>query len=194
MRLPFLLSSLFVLGSLGRAAAQASPASSPTTTAITIEDATPYTTERDSLWQRAARVRARTQARIGLFRSSSFAIRGTRRKVESYAVTKASNTSRSVRYVRVKHAISKHKTTGAEVEKYFYYDLAGRLLLAEYYEAHQLVRLELEEYPLRGGREYGTVFRRAQWLRGGYLHLATHAQENRGTIQHYYYAEQQAPR
>lgn len=192
MRLSFLLSSFFVLGSLGQAAAQTSPAPS-ITPALTTKEATPYTIERDSLWQRAARVRARTQARIGRFRKSAFAVRGTRRKVESYAVLQAKSGSGGVRYARVKRDISKYKTTGAELEKRFYYGITGRLLLAEYYEAHQLVRLELYEYPLREGREYGTVFREAQWLRGDYLHLTTHVQENRGMIKHYYYTEEHAP-
>ena len=66
-----------------------------------MEDATPYTIERDSLWLRAARVRARTQARIGMFRQSSFAVRGTRRKVESYATFRATPTPRNARRTRV---------------------------------------------------------------------------------------------
>jgi len=195
MRLPFLVSSLFVLGSLGQAAAQTISSPSVLTTVATTEGpTTPYAIERDSLWRRAGRVRAATQARIGRFRKSAFAVGGTRRKVESYAVLQAKSGSGSVRYARVKREISKHKTTGAELEKRFYYGITGRLLLAEYYEAHQLVRLELYEYPMREGREYGTVFREAQWLRGDYLHLTTHAQENRGTMKHYYYTEEQAPR
>jgi hypothetical protein len=194
MRLSFLLSSLFVLGSLGQASAQTSPAPSITTTVTTTEYTMPYTTERDSLWRRAERVRARTQARIALFRKSSFAVRGTRRKVESYALLKAKSGSGSVRYVRIKREISKYKTAGAEIEKRFYYGLAGRLLLAEYYEGQQLVRLELQEYPVREGSEYGTVFREMQWLRGDYLHLITHEQENRGKSKHYYYTEERAPR
>jgi hypothetical protein len=198
MRLPFLLSSLFVLGALGQAAAQGT--SSPSVSvqdinsSVSTEFVTPYTTERDSLWRRAERVRARTQARIALFRKSSFAVRGTRRKVESYALLKAKSGSSSVRYVRIKREISKHKTAGAEIEKRFYYGLAGRLLLAEYYEGQQLVRLELQEYPVREGSEYGTVFREMQWLRGDYLHLITHEQENRGKSKHYYYTEERAPR
>jgi hypothetical protein len=154
----------------------------------------PYTIERDSMERRAARVRVRTASRIGLFRASSLAIEGTRRKVISYAKLKPNNTSGSVRYTRVKREISKHKTTGADIEKRYYYGLAGRLLLAEYYEQHQLVRLTLHEYPLREGNEYGTVFRTTQWVRGDYLHLTTHAQENKGTITHHYYTEDRAPR
>jgi hypothetical protein len=193
MRLPFLSGILFVLVSRGQAAAQV--VSSPEVTIVTTTtSATPYTTERDSLWRRAERVRTRTQARIALFRKSSFAVRGTRRKVESYALLKAKSGSGSVRYVRVKREISKHKTAGAEIEKRFYYGLAGRLLLAEYYEGQQLVRLELQEYPAREGSEYGSVFRETQWLRGDYLHLITHEQENRSKSKHYYYTEERAPR
>jgi hypothetical protein len=193
MRLPILLSSLFLVSSLGRVAAQTSSFQSVTTTVETTEDTTPYTMERDSMRQRVNRVHARTEARIKLFRQSSFALGGTCHKVESYAALRATPTSHTIRYSRVKHEISKHKTTGAEVEKRFYYSLSNRLLLAEYYEQHQLVRLELHEYPLREGNEYGTVFRDTQWLRGDYLHLATHAQENRGKITHYYYTESHPP-
>ena len=155
---------------------------------------TPYTTERDSMERRAARIRVRTASRIGLFRVSTLAIKGTRRKVVSYAKLKPQNTSGSVHLTRVKREISKHKTTGADIEKRYYYGLAGRLLLAEYYEQHQLVRLELHEYPMRDGNEYGTVFRTTQWVRGNYLHLTTHAQENKSTIKHYYYTEERTPR
>jgi hypothetical protein len=155
---------------------------------------TPYTIERDSMARRAARVRFRTAGRIGIFRVSSFAIKGTRRKVVSYAKLKPQKTSGGVRYTQVKREISKHKTNGAEIEKRYYYGLAGRLLLAEYYEQHQLVRLELHEYPLREGNEYGTVFRSTRWVRGDYLHLTTYAQEGRGTITQYYYTEERTPR
>ena len=191
-----LLSSLFLLGSLGQVAAQSVAFPSvptDTTTSITTEMATPYTTERDSMNQRADRVRARTEARIAQFRTSNLALGGTRRKVESYAQLKGKSAAGSLRYTRVKHEIDKHKTTGTEVEKRFYYGLGDRLLLAEYYEHHQLMRLELYEYPLREGNEYGTVFRDTQWLRGDYLHLTTHAQESRGKIMHYYYTAPHAP-
>lgn len=56
------------------------------------------------------------------------------------------------------------------------------------------MRLELHEYPMRDGNEYGTVFRTTQWVRGNYLHLTTHAQENKSTIKHYYYTEERTPR
>jgi hypothetical protein len=194
MRLSFLVSSFLVLGSLGQAAAQ--PTSSPavlTTVTTTEGPTTPYAIERDSLWRRAGRVRARTEARIAKFRGSNMALGGTSRTVESYAQLKGKSSAGSLRYTRVKREISKHKTTGAEVEKRFYYGLDNRLLLAEYYEQHQLVRLELHEYPLRAEGEYGTVFRDTQWLRGDYLHLTTHAQENRGKLTHYYYTEEHAP-
>jgi hypothetical protein len=192
MRLPILLSSLFLVSSLGRVAAQTIPSES-LTTVTTTEPTTPYSVERDSMNQRVNRVQARTEARIAQFRASSMALRGTRRKVESYAQIRRNSSSNGVWYIRVKQEISKHKTTGAQVEKRFYYGLSNRLLLAEYYEQHQLVRLELHEYPLREGNEYGTVFRDTQWLRGDYLHLATHAQENRGKITHYYYTESHPP-
>lgn len=158
------------------------------------ENPTPYTTERDSLWRRAGRVRALTQARITQFRLSTTALGGTRRKVVSYAQLERRAGNGSLRYTRVKREISKHKTTGAEVERRFYYGLGERLLLAEYYEQHQLVRLVLHEYPLRKGNEYGAVFRATLWLRGDYLRLTTHEQENRGkTVQHFY-TEDHTPR
>jgi hypothetical protein len=167
----------------------------PITTSLeSTSSTTPFTIERDSMEQRAARVRTRTSSRIGLFRLSPLAIKGTRRKVVSYARLRPQQKSGAVRYTRVKREISKHKTTGADIEKRYYYGLAGRLLLAEYYEQHQLVRLELHEYPLREGNEYGTVFRATQWVRGDYLHITTYAQENRGTIKHYYYAQERMPR
>lgn len=78
---------------------------------------TPYTIERDSMERRAARIRVRTASRIGLFRVSTLAIKGTRRKVVSYAKLKPQNTSGSVHLTRVKREISKHKTTGADIEK-----------------------------------------------------------------------------
>jgi formylmethanofuran dehydrogenase subunit E-like metal-binding protein len=155
---------------------------------------TPYTMERDSMQRRVARVYARTATRISQFRVSPLGIKGTRHKVISYARLKPQSTTGSVRYTRVKLEISKHKTMGAAVEKRYYYGLAGRLLLAEYYEQNQLVRQELHEYPLREGAEYGTVFRTTQWARGDYLHLTTYAQEGRGTIKHYYYTEERVPR
>jgi hypothetical protein len=193
MRIPFLLSTLFLLSSLGQVAAQTA-ASPATTSVMTTEITTPYTIERDSMMRRVNRVRTRTEARIKLFRASNMALGGTSHTVESYAQLKGKSSAGSPRFTRVKREISKHKTTGAEVAKRFYYGLDNRLLLAEYYEQHQLVRLELHEYPLRGGNEYGTVFRDTQWLQGDYLHLTTHAQENRGKITHYYYTEEHVPR
>ena len=56
------------------------------------------------------------------------------------------------------------------------------------------MRLVLHEYPLRKGNEYGAVFRATLWLRGDYLRLTTHEQENRGkTVQHFY-TEDHTPR
>ena len=66
-------------------------------------------------------------------------------------------------------------------------------MLVDYYERQQLVRLELHEYSLREGREYGTVLREAQWLRSDYLRLTTHEQKNRGKLKHYYYTQERMP-
>jgi hypothetical protein len=123
MRFSLLLGSLLVLSSLGRAAAQ-NVSSLPATVytqvgTSSLAVAMPCTIERDSLWRRAARVRTLTSARIELFRKSAFAVGGTRHKVESYAVLQAKSGSGSVRYARIRREISKHKTTGTEIEKRF---------------------------------------------------------------------------
>jgi formylmethanofuran dehydrogenase subunit E-like metal-binding protein len=164
------------------------------TTVYSTTPATPYTVERDSMQRRVARIYARTADRISQFRVSNLGIKGTRRKVISYARLKPQNTPGGIRYTRVKREINKHKTSGAVIEKRYYYGLSERLLLAEYYEQNQLVRLELREYPLRESNEYGTVFRTTKWVRGDYLHLTTYAQEGRGTIKHYYYTQERLPR
>jgi hypothetical protein len=193
MRTPWLLlPTLLLLPLSHQALAQATPDLSGvlfTTSTTSTIPTTPYTIERDSLWRRAGRVRARTEARIAQFRMSSVALGGTRQKVVSYAQLKRQSAGGSLRYTRVKSEINKHKTNGLEVEKRSYYGLDERLLLTEYYEQHQLMRLELHEYPLREGGEYGTVFRDTRWLRGDYLRLTTHAQDNRGKITQHFYTE-----
>lgn len=187
------MAALLLLGARQRAAAQAS--ATVQAQAYSTEPGTPYTTERDSLWRRAARVRARTEARIVSFHAAFAAVGGTRRKVVSFGRLKtAGSAGQTIRYTQVKVQTNKHKTSGAEVEKICYYGTSKRLLLAEYYEQHRLVRLNLHEYPLREGGEYGTVFRKTQWVSGDYLHLTTYAQENRGTIHQYYYTAPQVPR
>jgi hypothetical protein len=189
-----LVAGVLWLGTPKRVAAQAS-ATVQASVITTTEPDTPYGIERDSLMRRAARVRTRTEARIVSFQASFTSIGGTRRKVASFGRLKSSgDAGLTIRYSQVKVQTSKHKTSGAEVEKICYYGIGKRLLLAEYYEQHRLVRLDLREYPLRAGGEYGTVFRRTQWLSGDYLHLTTYAQENRGKVQHYYYTFPQQPR
>lgn len=129
-----------------------------------------------------ARVRARTEARIVQFRTAFGAVGGTRRKIVSYSRLKIRDgVPSSAANARVKIQITKHKTQGAEISKVFYYGIGNRLLLAEYYEQHQLVRLELHEYSLRDGNEYGPVFRHTEWVHGDYLRVTTPAQQSRGT-------------
>jgi hypothetical protein len=192
MRLFVVLAGLLWLGTCERAAAESVTVKARVSTT---EPDTPYAVERDSLMRRAARVRVRTEARIVSFHASFGAIGGTRRKVANFGRLKSQpGASSNTRYSEVKRQISKHKSSGAEVERIFYYGIGKRLLLAEYYEQHRLVRLDLHEYPLREGGEYGTVFRKTQWVSGDYLHLTTYAQENRGTIHQYYYTNPQQPR
>ena len=188
------MKQLLLLAGLVLALGGSVRAQAPARVGTTPSRLTAYAAEYDSLLQRAARVRARTEARIVQFRTAFGAVGGTRRKIVSYGrlkvrdgVPSASSTT------RVKVQIAKHKTHGAEISKVFYYGISNRLLLAEYYEQHKLVRLELREYPLRDGNEYGTVFRRTNWVRGNYLRLTTHAQASRGTTQSYYYTAPRQP-
>jgi hypothetical protein len=176
---------MLALGSSVRAQAPVSVGTTPGRRAA-------YATEHDSLLQRAARVRARTEARIVQFRTAFGAVGGTRRKIVSYGRLKIRDgIPKSASTTRVKTQINKHKTQGAEISKAFYYGIGNRLLLAEYYEQHQLVRLDLYEYPLRAGNEYGSVLRHTAWASGDYLRLTTHAQESRGTQRYYYTAPRQ---
>jgi hypothetical protein len=178
---------VLALGSSVRAQAPVSVGTTPGRRAA-------YATEHDSLLQRAARVRARTEARIVQFSTAFGAVGGTRRKIVSYGRLKIRDgIPKSASVTKVKTQINKHKTHGAEISKVFYYGIGNRLLLAEYYEQRQLVRLDLYEYPLRDGNEYGTVFRHTEWASGDYLRLTTHAQENRGTTQRYYYTAPRQP-
>lgn len=179
-----------MVSGLLRAKAQVAPPLSAAADQTT--DVTRYTIERDSLWQRAARVRARTQGRITEFHTSLLALGGTRRKVVSYGqVQRRANGTPTLN--RVKRQIAKHKTTGSELEKIYYYGTGNRPLLAEYYQQGQLVRLELYEYPLRAGSEYGAVFREAQWVQGDYLRLTTRDQEGGGRPRRFYYAASRLP-
>ena len=188
------MKQLVLLASLALAAPAGVLAQTPSGGVSTESRPAAYATEYDSLTQRAARVRARTEARIAQFRTAFGAIGGTRRKVVSYGRLKVKNGLPSTSALTcVKKEITKHKTHGAEVSKICYYGLKNRLLLAEYYQQNQLVRLELHEYPTRSEGEYGTVFREAWWVRGDYLRLQTHAQENQGTIHRYYFTSLRQP-
>ena len=180
------LGSLLIVSSLLRAAAQVAPPAPAGPAQAT--EAARYTTERDSLWQRAARVRARTQGRIAQFRTSFASLRGTRRKVVSFGQLKVKKRIAGAPIItRVKRQIFKHKTTGSELEKIYYYGAGNRLLLAEYYQEQQLVRLELHEYPLREGNEVETAFRHSKWLLGDYLQLITHVQGDKKSVRQQYY-------
>lgn len=142
-----------------------------------------YQTERDSLWQRAARVRTFTDARIAQTHSSFIAFGGTSRRTLSLAQGRSLvSGAKDVAYGLVKREVVKHKTHGADVAKVFYYTPGGSLLLAELYQQNQLVRLRLYEYNERNGPVRGSPFRTAEWVRGDYLHLTTrHAADKGGT-------------
>jgi hypothetical protein len=188
------MKQLLLLAGLVLALGSSVRAQVPASVGTTLGRRAAYATEHDSLLHRAARVQLRTEARIVQFRTAFGAVGGTRRKVVSYGQLKIRDgLPKSAAVTKVKTQISKHKTHGAEISKVFYYGISNRLLLAEYYEQNQLVRLDLYEYPLRDGNEYGTVFRHTAWASGDYLRLTTHAQEGRGATQRYYYTAPRQP-
>ena len=84
-----------------------------------------------------------------------------------------------------KFEVVKHKKRGGELQKIAYHDTAGRQVLAERYEGHQLTRLELWEYPTKRTQ---TGRPTAMWLlvRGNYLwHQFISALEHLITNYHY---------
>ena len=149
---------------------------------------TSYQTEHDSLWQRAARVRTFVDTRIVRSRSTFMALGGTSRRTKSFAygrliVGVSKNNNSSV----VKKEVTKHKTHSADVAKVFYYAASGKLLLAELYQQHQLVRLQLYEYGERNGRASSNPFRTSEWVRGDHLHLTLRNAADTGGASHSYY-------
>jgi hypothetical protein len=154
-----------------------------------------YQTERDSLWQRAARVRTAVEARIAQSHTSFMALGGTSRRTQSMARGRSLiSGSKDVAYGVVKKEVTKHKTHGADVAKVFYYTITGRPLLSELYQQHQLVRLVLYEYGERNGRAVSLPFRTSEWVRGDHLHLTLrNAADTGGSARNYYFTSLRQP-
>jgi hypothetical protein len=166
---------------------------------VTVQAST-YRVEYDSLQQRAARVRNRTDSLITNFKSHFAGLAGTSRRTRSFAppqrlVTPTTGES-GIKKVLAKRQIIKHKSRNAEIEKVFYYGTAKRLLLYEYYEQHQLVHQRLFEYSLRNGRAYGGPFRATEWVRGDYLRVTIRPrplQLNSSKLHYYFTAPRPHP-
>ena len=154
-----------------------------------------YQTERDLLWQRAEQVRTLVEARITQSRSSFLALAGTSRRTKSFAPRRQSAVSaKPSDYRIVKKEITKHKTHTADVTKVYYYTISGKLLLAELYQQHQLVRLQLYEYSERNGRAFNHPFRASEWVRGDYLRLTVrNATDDGGPARSYYFSSPRRP-
>ncbi|MGI4832810.1 MAG: hypothetical protein ACRYFK_05045 [Janthinobacterium lividum] len=160
--------------------------------------ASTYQAEYDSLQQRAARVRTRTDTLVSRFTTHLAGLGGTSRRIRSFAppqvLMQRVTGEASTKKVLAKRQIVKHKTHNAEVEKVFYYGASKRLLLYEYYEQHQLVHRLLHEYTLRNGRAFGAPFRTTEWVRGDYLHVTIRPrplQLNSSKLQYYFTAPRQ---
>lgn len=161
------------------------------------QDAPPttYQTEHDSLWQRAARVRAFVDSRIVRSHSSFMALGGTSLRTQSRARRGSpTNESKAFAYPLIKREITKHKTHSADVAKVFYYTTNGKPLLAELYQQHRLVRLRLYEYSERNGRAFNKPFRTSEWVRGDHLRLTIrNAADTGGTARSYYFTSPRQP-
>lgn len=173
--------------------AQAAPPSPPIPRPAT------YQIEYDSLQVRAARVRTRVEAQISNFRSSFAALGGLSRRTKSYGHLLVPASARSTSDPRpverlVKKQVAKSKTEGAQVEKVFYYSLSGRMLLAEYYAHHLLVKQELYEYPRnQHDIEYHRPFRTTLWVRGDYLQLSIQPRESNAPPLRFYFSSSHRP-
>ena len=154
-----------------------------------------YQAEYDSLWQRAARVRALTEARIAWSHSSFLALAGTSRRTISFARGRSEQgkpTSKAFR--KIKRQVTKHKTHSADVAKVYYYAADGKLVLAELYQQHLLVRVQLYEYGERNGRALAYPYRKSEWVRGDYLHLSLrNAPGDGGRPRNYYFNAPRPP-
>lgn len=201
MKLTPLLAAVALLAAPVAGRAQASAVSTAT---VVTADAPPttYRVEYDSLQRRAARVRALTQTRIAELHSSFVSLFGTSRRTKSLAHIQGSNPAGAVAaaysyrgYRLVKKEITKHKTRSADVAKVYYYDLSGRLLLAELYQQGQLARQQLYEYPVRrSGKSVFQPFRSTEWVRGDYLSLRVRdAAETSSQAHRYYFTELRRP-
>ncbi|WP_223651124.1 hypothetical protein [Hymenobacter psoromatis] len=147
-----------------------------------------YQVEYDSLWQRAARVRAFVGASIAQSRTSFVALGGTSRRTISLARSRSLADGLEANAFRlVKEEITKHKTHGADVTKINYYATSGQLLLAELYQQHQLVRLQLTQYAQQNGRVRHKPYRMAEWVRGDYLRLTLYSVGITNPPRNYYF-------
>ena len=151
-----------------------------------------YQAEYDSLTQRAARVRAFVDGRITRSHSSFAALYGISRRTKSLApIRPVANGSLAAAkpsaYRVVKKQITKHKTHGADVTKVFYYAISGKLLLAELYQQHQLVRVQLDQYAERNGRAFNHPYRAVEWVRGDYLRVTIRSAADEGSAPQKYY-------
>ena len=154
-----------------------------------------YQVEYDSLTQRAARVRAFVDGRIAWSHSSFLALAGISRRTKSFAHGHSTkNTAAVSGFTLVKKQITKHKTRTADVAKVYYYSANGKLVLAELYQQHLLVRVRLYEYSSRNGRAFNHAFRESEWVRGDYLHLILrNATEDGGPARSYYFTTPRPP-
>ena len=101
----------------------------------------------DSLQQRVAQIRTRTESLQFSFTATQGSFGGLHRKVKSYAGTppSISATGEVMRALVVRQQTVKHRY-GIKLEKLVYRDIKGRKVMTERYEGHQLTRLELFEY------------------------------------------------
>lgn len=188
---------LLLTGLLAGAACPAFAQTTPPVQALETPPPTPpnstYEVERDSLQQRATRVRTRIETNIKRFKTHYAGLKGTSRRTRSFAPSVVLGTPVSgdgvVKKILVKRQIVKHKTHNAQVEKLFYYGAGKRVLLYEYYEDGQLVHQRLREYASRNGREYAATFRLTEWTRGDYLEVTIRPRPDRlnGSQLHYYF-------
>lgn len=143
-----------------------------------------FALEQDSLLQRAALIRTQTNRQLVTFKASFASVSGTRRKVISYRfLTASDSTSANPLYQRTKVHTMKHKTSGVDVKKIFYYYGAKNSVLREWYQQQELVRLELTEYFPDGKVHARPLYRKTVFLRGSYLSHQILPRAGRGTKQ-----------
>jgi hypothetical protein len=150
----------------------------PTTTPSTPADSSPltlpsFTAAYDTLLARTGRVRTQARVRQGIFNARFGSLSGLHRRIKSYVPVGADGGQRPG--ILVQHQVIKH-SFGIELQKITYYDVAGRKVLRERYEGHQLVKLEMLEYASSSSTPA------ASWLfvRGDYLRYSAPASSPAG--------------